>query len=227
MPRCPGQDQRFWKPEDIFETQCPHCGAPIEFWKDEPSLKCRQCRKLLVNPKLDLGCAEWCQHAEQCLGAMTTHEDILCKRLISEIKKLYGADTESIDRSLRIFQNARQIQASEGGDGRLVGGAAILYGAASAQPNKASSVVLDILSKCGVDLGTADRICKMIEACGNQACIDVPELKILRDAVRLEEFTSRMPSGDVELMAEGIARAFETEKARELARSKFKHGDTA
>jgi len=24
--RCPGQDMRFWKPGDIFETQFPKCG---------------------------------------------------------------------------------------------------------------------------------------------------------------------------------------------------------
>ena len=23
---CPGQDQRYWKPEDIFDVLCPRCG---------------------------------------------------------------------------------------------------------------------------------------------------------------------------------------------------------
>ena len=68
MVRCPGQDQRFWKPEDIFEAKCPGCSEPIEFFKDEPKLKCRKCGQLVLNPKIDLGCAEWCQYAEQCLG---------------------------------------------------------------------------------------------------------------------------------------------------------------
>ena len=63
---------------------CPHCGVSIEFWKDEPSLKCSACKKLVVNPKLDLGCATWCQYAEQCLGTMSSNDDILCKRLIRE-----------------------------------------------------------------------------------------------------------------------------------------------
>ena len=68
MVRCPGQDQRFWKPEDIFEVKCPGCGAPIEFFKDEPKLKCRKCRRIVLNPKINLGCAKWCKYAEQCLG---------------------------------------------------------------------------------------------------------------------------------------------------------------
>jgi DNA-directed RNA polymerase subunit RPC12/RpoP len=71
MFRCPGQDQRFWKPEDIFEAKCPGCGWPVEFFKDEPKLKCRNCGHIIVNPKIDLGCAQWCQYAKQCMGATT------------------------------------------------------------------------------------------------------------------------------------------------------------
>ena len=63
--RCPGQDMRFWKPGDIFETQCPKCGARVEFFKDEVKRRCR-CGHEIVNSKLDLGCAQWCPYAEQC-----------------------------------------------------------------------------------------------------------------------------------------------------------------
>jgi ribosomal protein S27E len=68
MVKCPGQDQRFWKPDDIFEVKCPGCGEVIEFFKDEPKLKCRKCERMVLNPKINLGCAEWCKYAEQCLG---------------------------------------------------------------------------------------------------------------------------------------------------------------
>jgi hypothetical protein len=67
-PRCPGQDTRFWKPEDIFTLNCPHCGNEIEFFKDEPFLGCRKCGKEVKNPRIDLGCAKWCKFADQCLG---------------------------------------------------------------------------------------------------------------------------------------------------------------
>ena len=69
MIRCPGQDQRFWKPEDIFEVRCHGCANPLEFFKDEPRLKCRKCGQMVANPKIDAGCAEWCQYARQCTGA--------------------------------------------------------------------------------------------------------------------------------------------------------------
>jgi transcription initiation factor TFIIIB Brf1 subunit/transcription initiation factor TFIIB len=68
MLKCPGQDQRFWKPEDIFEVKCPGCGETVEFFKDEPKIKCRKCGRMVANPKIDLGCAQWCLYAQQCLG---------------------------------------------------------------------------------------------------------------------------------------------------------------
>ena len=64
---CPGQDQRFWKPEDIFDVRCPNCGNEIEFWKDDPYHTCSECDKIIRNPKIDIGCAEWCKHAGDCI----------------------------------------------------------------------------------------------------------------------------------------------------------------
>lgn len=67
MLRCPGKDQRFWKPDDVFDVQCPGCDKAIEFYKDEPKLTCRNCGQMVANPRIDLGCAEWCKYAAQCL----------------------------------------------------------------------------------------------------------------------------------------------------------------
>jgi len=66
--RCPGQDTRYWKPGDIFEAPCPACGATVEFFKDEATRRCKACAAVVRNPKKDLGCAEWCQFADQCTG---------------------------------------------------------------------------------------------------------------------------------------------------------------
>jgi hypothetical protein len=57
---------RYWKPGDIFDVPCPSCGTDIEFWKDEPALHCPKCKKKVRNPKIDTGCAEWCEYAEKC-----------------------------------------------------------------------------------------------------------------------------------------------------------------
>lgn len=64
--KCPGQETRFWTSEDIFDTKCPHCGKSVEFFKDDRKRECPFCRQLCVNPKLDVGCLEWCQYADKC-----------------------------------------------------------------------------------------------------------------------------------------------------------------
>jgi hypothetical protein len=64
--RCPGQDMRYWKPEDIFSSPCPFCGAQVEFWKDEPVSVCPTCRKEACNPRLMPGCGDHCAKRGQC-----------------------------------------------------------------------------------------------------------------------------------------------------------------
>ena len=65
--KCPGQDPRFLKPRDIAEAACPSCGRTVEFWPDEAVRRCPECGRRTANPRLNLGCLEWCAHAEACL----------------------------------------------------------------------------------------------------------------------------------------------------------------
>ena len=128
MARCPGQDQRYWKPEDIFEVKCPGCGESVEFFKDEPNLKCRNCGQDVSNPRIDLGCAKWCQYAEQCLGVSTGKEsNIMCENLINEMESIFGDDQKRIMHALLVLNYAEKIQAATGGDPLVVRAAAILH----------------------------------------------------------------------------------------------------
>ncbi|MFO8143471.1 MAG: hypothetical protein R6T78_02210 [Dehalococcoidales bacterium] len=68
--KCPGQDSRYWKPGSIFETKCPNCGEPVEFFKDDPTRKCGNCGNKCVNPNMDFGCAAYCKFADQCIGEL-------------------------------------------------------------------------------------------------------------------------------------------------------------
>ena len=68
--QCPGQDNRYWDGEAVFEAPCPHCGNELEFFKDDSQRSCKQCGKRVLNPRIDFGCAAYCSHAEQCLGSM-------------------------------------------------------------------------------------------------------------------------------------------------------------
>lgn len=69
--KCPGQDTQNWKPGDIFEAPCQSCGRILEFFKDDTSRKCKGCGVRVPNPKLDFGCAEYCEFAEQCLAGIS------------------------------------------------------------------------------------------------------------------------------------------------------------
>ncbi len=69
-PRCPGQDLRYWTPEDIYEAACAHCGGAVEFFKDDLRRKCPHCGQYTVNPHNDMACAAWCQYAPECLAQL-------------------------------------------------------------------------------------------------------------------------------------------------------------
>ena len=72
MLKCPGQDTQYWKPEDIFELPCPVCDTAVEFLKTDARRKCPNCGHTFRNTRLELGCAQWCAYAEECLGFVPT-----------------------------------------------------------------------------------------------------------------------------------------------------------
>jgi HD superfamily phosphodiesterase len=226
MVRCPGQDLRFWKLGDIFDVPCPHCGMAVEFWRDEPSVKCPQCRAVIINPKLDLGCAQWCQHAEQCLGAVIDPESLLCKKLIKEMKNALGSDERRINHSLAVFRNAQQILAGEPADARIVNAAAILHTLAAPCPPPAEcpaerrelSTVRAILTTCGVDAEQIESVCQLVASHGSGHVEDSMEARILGDAERLTRLADHSAGAAPIEIRESILRKLQTQKGRELAR---------
>ena len=59
---------RYWTGDAAFEVPCPKCGTTVEIFKDESSGRCPKCRHRFKNPRTDFRCAEWCEHAAECLG---------------------------------------------------------------------------------------------------------------------------------------------------------------
>jgi hypothetical protein len=127
--KCPGQDTRHWKPGDIFTAECPKCGAEIEFFKDDTRRRCAWCGHLFYNPKIELGCAEWCQYAEKCVPelvkekqAMQTFKDILVER----VKEILAGDEQARQRLDAAVKYAGELLKAEGGDPKVVFAAVIL-----------------------------------------------------------------------------------------------------
>ncbi len=128
--KCPGQDTRFWKPADIFLAECPKCGAEIEFFKDDARRRCAWCGHMFYNPKIELGCAEWCQYAEKCVPDLVKAKKAAqnFKELLSEMVKSHlQGDPAAWDRTAQGVKYAQDLLKAEGGDPKVVLAAVLLH----------------------------------------------------------------------------------------------------
>jgi HD superfamily phosphodiesterase len=235
MVRCPGQDQRFWKPEDIFEVQCPGCGGTVEFFKDEPKLKCRKCKQMVINPKIDLGCAEWCQYAEQCLGvSIVKNLRVMRNKLIEEMKDVFGDDRKRIEHALAVLDYADQIQNVEGGDPLIVRAAAILHdiGIQEAERKYGSSagkyqeiegppIAEEILKRYDISAEAIEHICRIIANHHSAKDIDTIEFRIVWDTDQLVNLLTDSSRATNEKLQEIIDKTFKTEEGRRIAAELF------
>ena len=68
--KCPGQDDRNIKAEDIH---CPECGFMMEIFSDEIKARCPKCKAVVLRQRLP-SCIEWCKAARECIGETKTDE---------------------------------------------------------------------------------------------------------------------------------------------------------
>jgi HD superfamily phosphohydrolase YqeK len=235
MFRCPGQDQRFWKPEDIFEVQCPECGKNVEFFKDEPKLRCRKCGQIVINPKIDLGCAEWCQYAAQCMGVDEVKNlKVIREKLISQMNNVFDNDQKRIEHALAVLDYAEQIQNAEGGDPLIVRAAAILhdigiheaenkYGSAAGkyQEIEGPPIAGEILIKEDISAEAIEHICKIIANHHSDKEIDTIEFRIVWDADQIVNLRADSSGVSNEKLQEIIDKRFKTDEGRRIAAELF------
>ncbi|MFA4903037.1 MAG: hypothetical protein WC600_09850 [Desulfobaccales bacterium] len=142
--KCPGQDTRYWKPDDIFVAECPKCGAEIEFFKDDTRRRCAWCGHMFYNPKIELGCAEWCQYAEKCVPdlvrakkAAQNFRDLLAEMVKSHLE----GNQAAWDRTAQGVQFAQDLLKAEGGDPKVVLAAVLLH---EVEPAKAQEFLAEL-----------------------------------------------------------------------------------
>ena len=129
--QCPGQDNRYWKGEAVFDIPCPHCGQVLEFFKDDSQRLCKQCGHRVLNPKIDFGCASYCPYAEQCMGALPSDlraraGNLFKERLAVAVRKQL-LDQEQTYRLVTIrAEFGEQICQEEGGNVAAIVAAALL-----------------------------------------------------------------------------------------------------
>ena len=207
MMMCPGQDTRFWTPDDIFEVPCQACETPVEFFKTDVFRRCSKCGKRVQNPKVSLGCAQWCAYAKECLGfdpkevQLADSEEVsLVDRLADAVKEEFDGDEERITHSLLVLDRAQDLLRWEEGDPRVVLAAALLHdiGIREAERKHGSSagehqeaegppIAERILEEIGMDDATVEHVCSIVGSHHSAGDIDTPEFRIVWDADRLEE----------------------------------------
>ena len=231
MIKCPGQDQRYWKPQDIFEVKCPGCGEKVEFFKDEPKIKCRKCNKMVPNPKIDLGCAQWCQYAQQCLGVSDMHTlNVIRDKLIDEMKNIFGQDQKRINHALAVLSYGEQIHKAEGGDPLVVKASAILHdiGINEAERKYNSStgkyqeiegppIAHKILNNYDLDNAIIEHICKIIANHHSAKDIDTTEFRIIWDADNIVNLIEKFSNTDKTTSQKILEKIFKTATGCKIA----------
>lgn len=239
--KCPGQDSRYWKAEAIFDEKCPKCGNSVEFFKDDTARKCSQCGHRFINPKMDFGCASYCEFAEQCMGTLPPEllaekEDLLKDRVAIEMKRYFKTDFKRIGHATKVARHAERIGKMEAGNLAVILCAAYLHDigipeaerkynstAARYQEQEGPPIAREILDKLGAKEALIDEVCDIIGHHHHPKEDDDVNFKVLYDAdliVNLEEQIKENPK-EGEKLEELIAKAFLTESGKTEARKAF------
>jgi NAD-dependent DNA ligase len=236
--KCPGQDTQYWNDEAIFETECPECGHPMEFFKDDATRRCAGCQKKIVNPKMDFGCASYCKFAEQCLGTLpeefvAQREDLFKDRVAVEMKKYFGTDFKRIGHAAKVAGYAEKIGKKERANLPVILCAAYLYDIGvknalekydSDEPEniqKESPVVAkELMEKLGAKEELTEEIVKMVADRSRPEKDDDLSRKILHDADMLAHMAvcEQKNGVDKDEFSAKLDRLFLTPAGNELAK---------
>lgn len=236
--KCPGQDSRYWDSDAIFNVKCPGCGNIEEFFKDEPTRKCRKCGYRIINPKMDFGCASYCKFAAQCVGELPAeiikeNRELLKDRVAVKMRIYFGNDLKRIRHAGKVAEYAEIIAKNINADLAVVLAAAYLHdigikeserkynsSAAKYQEQEGPPVAMDILTGLNASPDLIEEVCDIIAHHHHPREEESINYKSLYDAdqiVNLEEnYNEKEPDNDK--LESTINRQFLTDAGRKLAR---------
>jgi len=226
ISKCPGQDTQFWGPDAIYSVECPECGNSVEFFKDDIRRRCKECGHTFLNPKLNLGCARWCQFADQCVGAMDKEE--FKEIIVAGMKEFYGNAQERIDQALEVLGFAEKIMEKEDGNPRVVIAAATLYGIGidergrtvhrrGAQDKVNFPTVRGILENSGATDRIIEEVCRILESHGHPGKVGTVNSKIVHDAYQLARRKRKAGAKGRAELSRNIDERFLTATQEEMA----------
>lgn len=213
--KCPGQDMQYWTSEAIYDVQCPKCQHVVEFYKDDTTRKCGFCGHRFINPKMDFGCATYCQFAEQCLGTLPedfagVRENLLKDKVAVEMKRHWKSDFKSIRRTLTTANFVETMSKMAGANMAIVLCAAYV---ADIDADASRS----ILEKAGATAQMIEGIHKVLNEISTDNAKS-PEGKLVHDALLLRSAREQIREGaeNVETIREDTTRCLLTSWAKEL-----------
>jgi putative nucleotidyltransferase with HDIG domain len=213
----------------------------VEFFKDDTTRKCHHCGHRFVNPKMDFGCASYCEFAEQCIGNLPPEllagkEDLLKDRVAIEMKRYFKTDFRRIGHATRVARYAERIAKKEVGNMAVVLCAAYLHdiGTPASEhrpPNRASGdqeregprVARAILEKLGAKDDLIEEVCDIIGHHHHTRPDDTLNFKILYDANRITNMEERHKETpmDRDRIEKFIQTSLLTESGKEEAQKVF------
>ena len=232
--KCPGQDTQYWDAKAIFEAKCPECEHVVEFFKDDTTRKCANCGHKFVNPKMDFGCAAYCQYAEQCIGdlppeLLAQKEDLLKDRVAIEMKRYFKTDFKRIGHATRVARYADRIGKAEGANIAVVLSAAYLHdigihaaeqkhGSTSGrfQEQEGPPIARSILEKLKAPDGMIDEVCDIVGHHHHPRDEETLNFKVLYDADMIENLDEKRQKSslDVDRLTRIIEKSFLTESGK-------------
>ncbi|MBT8338976.1 MAG: phosphohydrolase [Desulfatitalea sp.] len=217
--KCPGQDTQFWNADAIFEAPCPQCRTQVEFFKDDTTRKCVRCGHRFVNPRMDFGCAAYCDFAEQCLGDLPPElvaqkEDLFKDRVAIAVKRHLKNDFKRIGRAARRARHAEQICRDGQGDLAPVLMAAYLWELDERQNNN-SGKAMEIMRDLRVPEPLVQKVCVLIGA--QHGTPDIEGHRVVADAARIAELEDALKDRVMDF--EAVNRQIDTALALETART--------
>ncbi len=240
--RCPGQDSRYWDSDVAFDAPCPNCGEIVEFWKDQPRLRCSHCGQKVLNPQLDTGCAKWCKFAVDCFGLDPTgqQDESFCRALIQKMTEVFGDDRKRIEHALEVLDFAETILQTEHADPLVVRAAAVLHdigiqeaekkhnsAAGKYQEIEGPPIARAILDKFDVSDKHTEHICRIVGSHHSASDADSPEFDIIWDADRLANIPEECGQKNPQQLADHIATMFRTATGKKLATEKLLNEESA
>ncbi|WP_022669247.1 HD domain-containing protein [Desulfospira joergensenii] len=236
--KCPGQDTQYWNEDAIFETECPECGHAMEFFKDDATRRCPNCKKKIVNPRMDFGCASYCKFAEQCLGTLpeefiAQRDDLLKDRVAVEMKKYFKTDFKRIGHAAKVANFAEKIGRGEKANLAVVLCAAYLHDigiknaeekynspAAQYQEQEGPPVARQILETLGAQEKLIEQVCDIVGHHHHPGENESLEFKCIYDAdmiTNMSDCQGKNQLSSDEFRAK-LSRILMTESGKQMAR---------